>query len=207
MAGSDRQPQPNGTTDRRDAILRAALQLIGRQGLHAVTHRDVAAEAGVPLASTTYYFESKEELLTEALLLFVRDELERLEQAAASFEGVSTSPEQVADAMTAEVQRTLDRPELQVAQFELYLQATRDPQLARASVQAFDAYMKTTKAALRAAGAENAEELAPLFQALARGLVFAQLVDRQPDWAEKILKPALLRLFRALSPQAERQLP
>jgi TetR/AcrR family transcriptional regulator, regulator of biofilm formation and stress response len=198
MADTDRQLQANGT-DRRDAILRAALQLIGRQGMHAVTHRDVAAEAGVPLASTTYYFESKGELLTEALLLFVRDELERLERAAASFDGVTASPEQVADAMTAEVQRTLDKPEQQVAQFELYLQATRDPQLARASVQAFDAYLKTTEAALRAAGANDAAELAPLFQALGRGLVFAQLVEPQPDWAETILKPALLRLFRALA--------
>jgi DNA-binding transcriptional regulator YbjK len=198
MADTDRQLQANGT-DRRDAILRAALQLIGRQGMHAVTHRDVAAEAGVPLASTTYYFESKGELLTEALLLFVRDELERLERAAASFDGVTASPEQVADAMTAEVQRTLDQPEQQVAQFELYLQATRDPQLARASVQAFDAYLKTTEAALRAAGANDAAELAPLFQALGRGLVFAQLVEPQPDWAETILKPALLRLFRALA--------
>src|SRR4051794_36913733 len=44
MADSDRHPQTNGR-DRRDAILRAALQLIGRQGMHAVTHRDVAAEA------------------------------------------------------------------------------------------------------------------------------------------------------------------
>ncbi|MFL5826286.1 MAG: TetR/AcrR family transcriptional regulator [Thermoleophilaceae bacterium] len=203
MADSDRHPQTNGR-DRRDAILRAALQLIGRQGMHAVTHRDVAAEAGVPLASTTYYFESKGELLTEALLLFVRDELERLEGAAASFEGVTASPEQVADAMTAEVQRTLDHPEQQVAQFELYLQATRDPQLAKASVQAFDAYLNTTEAALRAAGAKDAAELAPLFQALGRGLVFAQLVEPQPDWAETILKPALLRLFGALSPRPDR---
>ena len=51
------------SSDRREEILRAALRLIGSRGMHHVTHRDVAAEAGVPLGSTTYYFATKEELL------------------------------------------------------------------------------------------------------------------------------------------------
>ena len=54
---------------RREAILRATLALIGERGPDAVTHRAVAERAGVPLASTTYWFESKEDLLQETLLL------------------------------------------------------------------------------------------------------------------------------------------
>ncbi|MBX5470428.1 MAG: TetR family transcriptional regulator [Thermoleophilaceae bacterium] len=192
------EPAREAGEGRREAILRAALRLIGRRGLHAVTHRDVAAEAGVPLASTTYYFASKDDLLTEALWLFVREEVQRLERAAASFEGLSASPEEVADAMVEEVRLTLQQEAEQVAQFELYLQASRNPRLAAAAREAMRAYERTTAAALRAAGARDPEGWAPLFQALGRGLIFEQLVERRERWAEEILRPALLTLFRAL---------
>ena len=52
---------------RRRALLEAALTLIGRGGPAALTHRALASEAGVPLAATTYYFTSKDELLRETL--------------------------------------------------------------------------------------------------------------------------------------------
>src|SRR5690606_30300634 len=42
---------------RRQAILDAAMRIIVRDGVRAVRHRAVAAEAGVPLSATTYYFK------------------------------------------------------------------------------------------------------------------------------------------------------
>jgi len=39
-----------------------------RGGLRAVSHRSVAAEAGVPLAATTYYFRNLDDLITESFL-------------------------------------------------------------------------------------------------------------------------------------------
>ena len=51
------------TAGRREQILEAALRVIGRSGRQAVTHRAVAEEAGVPLGSTTYYFDSRDDLL------------------------------------------------------------------------------------------------------------------------------------------------
>ena len=53
--------------ERRRAIIDAALRIIASRGLPAVTHRTVARQAGVPLAATTYYFASKNEILSEAL--------------------------------------------------------------------------------------------------------------------------------------------
>ncbi|MEA4945162.1 MAG: TetR family transcriptional regulator [Propionicimonas sp.] len=41
---------------RRQAILRAAIQVVARGGAGALTHRATAAEAGVSLASVTYHF-------------------------------------------------------------------------------------------------------------------------------------------------------
>ena len=55
-------------------------ELIGEHGPDAVTHRAVAERAGLPLSATTYWFDSKEELLQETLLLAAREEVERLER-------------------------------------------------------------------------------------------------------------------------------
>jgi TetR/AcrR family transcriptional regulator, regulator of biofilm formation and stress response len=185
-------------TDRREAILRAALHLIGGRGMHAVTHRDVAAAADVPLGSTTYYFATKEELLREALRLFVAEEAERLREAARAFEGVRATPGEVLDAMMAEIGRTISRPVEQVAQFELYLEATRSPALAEEAHACFAAYEEIAVAALRSAEAEEPERLAPLFIALIEGLMFRQLVDPRSDWIERVLRPQVLALFDAV---------
>lgn len=57
---------------RRLGILEATLRIMARDGLRAVSHRSVAAEAGVPLAATTYYFSDLEDLITEAFLHWSR---------------------------------------------------------------------------------------------------------------------------------------
>jgi AcrR family transcriptional regulator len=49
--------------ERRAQIGRALVRVAGREGLHAVGMRDVAAEAGVSLRLVQYYFETKEKLL------------------------------------------------------------------------------------------------------------------------------------------------
>lgn len=48
--------------DRRMAILLAAEKLFALNGFHAVSIRDIAAEAGVPLALIGYYFGAKADL-------------------------------------------------------------------------------------------------------------------------------------------------
>ncbi|MGW4158980.1 TetR/AcrR family transcriptional regulator [Streptomyces sp. NPDC004788] len=53
--------------DRRERIVDAALRVVGRAGLAGLSHRTVAAEADVPLGSTTYHFASLDELLVAAL--------------------------------------------------------------------------------------------------------------------------------------------
>src|SRR3954469_4851878 len=68
--------------ERIDEILRVTLELIGRDGLGAVTHRTVADASGVPLGSITYYFASKQALLRAALQLFVAEDVARLRATA-----------------------------------------------------------------------------------------------------------------------------
>jgi DNA-binding transcriptional regulator YbjK len=54
----------------REALLVAAITLIARDGLEAVSHRAVAIEADVSTALTTYYFASKTDLLVQAFEYF-----------------------------------------------------------------------------------------------------------------------------------------
>lgn len=73
---------------RRAELVTAAAALLRAGGFDAVRHRAVAERAGLPLASTTYYFASLDELVTAAAERTSRDELaEGRDQLAALGEG------------------------------------------------------------------------------------------------------------------------
>ena len=55
---SEAAPRP----DRQQAILLAAEKLFAQRGYHAVTIRQIAEEAGVPLALVAYYYGPKQDL-------------------------------------------------------------------------------------------------------------------------------------------------
>jgi DNA-binding transcriptional regulator YbjK len=62
---------------RRQALVEAAAALLVEGGFDAVRHRAVADRAGLPLASTTYYFDSLDELIIAAVERHSRAELDR----------------------------------------------------------------------------------------------------------------------------------
>ncbi|MHB1537791.1 MAG: TetR/AcrR family transcriptional regulator [Solirubrobacteraceae bacterium] len=137
---------PGGT---RERILRATLLLIGRHGVGAVSNRRIAAESGVSLGSLTYHFPSQTELLRQALLLYVSDEVERLEEIAARLRESEPTAAAVAVEVEAIVERSASRPE-EIAELELHLHATRDEALQEASERCFAAYEEVAAAALQA---------------------------------------------------------
>ena len=77
VANAPNTTRPRGAA-RREALLDAVLQVVADEGVDAVTHRRVADVAGLPLASTTYWFESKEHLLTAALERAAERDIKRL---------------------------------------------------------------------------------------------------------------------------------
>jgi AcrR family transcriptional regulator len=96
-----RTPRPRGAA-RREALLDAVLRVVADAGVDAVTHRRVAEVAGLPLASTTYYFDSKEHLLTAALERAAERDIERLH----AFLG--DAPERAADPLELAVAAIID---------------------------------------------------------------------------------------------------
>ena len=82
-----RKASRHGSEQRRQAILDAAMRIIIRDGVRAVRHRAVAAEAGVPLSATTYYFKDIQDLLTDTFALFVERSAEAMSDFWSSVEG------------------------------------------------------------------------------------------------------------------------
>ena len=115
---------------RRAELLEAAIHLIGAHGLDGVTHRAVAAEAGVPAASTSYYFRSKDELIDEALRTLAEREIERLRERREALGAGAADLEATTAALVAWIEEQLT-PEGRVAmlaQYQLQLEAARRPE-------------------------------------------------------------------------------
>ena len=60
-------PKLSDHKERRGQILAALERIAGSRGLHAVSMRTVAAEAGVTVSTVQYYFHTKERLLLAGL--------------------------------------------------------------------------------------------------------------------------------------------
>ncbi|MFC4003209.1 TetR/AcrR family transcriptional regulator [Prauserella oleivorans] len=73
--------------DRRERIARAAIRVVAERGVDKLTHRAVAAEAGVPLGSTTYYFANLDDLLACALRYAAEADVDHLREWAAGLDG------------------------------------------------------------------------------------------------------------------------
>jgi AcrR family transcriptional regulator len=71
-------PADAARPDRRQAILLAAEKLFAQRGYHAVTIREIAKEAGVPLALVGYYFGPKHELFVAIFEHWSRTREERI---------------------------------------------------------------------------------------------------------------------------------
>ena len=68
--------------NRREELARAALRVIGRDGLEAATTRAVAQEAGWSTGVLKHYFTNKDQLLHQALRELERLNLVRFQEAA-----------------------------------------------------------------------------------------------------------------------------
>jgi DNA-binding transcriptional regulator YbjK len=170
--------------ERRRAIIDAALRIIASRGLPAVTHRTVAREAGVPLAATTYYFASKDEILSEALESLAAVEVDRLEALTATVAAATPSRAELAAALgEALIPEPADAERTWLAQFEIYVEAARNPALRPAVIRWREAFVELAASALRAIGAPDPERRAAIAVAAINGILLDRLrgVGENPE--------------------------
>jgi DNA-binding transcriptional regulator YbjK len=189
-----RVPRPRGAA-RREALLDAVLKIVSEVGADAVTHRRVAEVADLPLASTTYYFESKDHLLTAALEVAAERDIARLHEFSVDAGDGADPLELAIAALLDPVDKTLPASRgWLIATYALLLEAARRPPL-RAVVRRWtDAYLAALGSLLEAAGSTAPAADAELLIAAADGLLIEQLATG--DHGE--LAPRLRRLATAL---------
>jgi TetR/AcrR family transcriptional regulator, regulator of biofilm formation and stress response len=172
--------------------------VVADDGVGGLTHRAVAARAGVPLAATTYYFASKSDLVIESFEHLVADRIRELDAAIAATPArmsVELAAASWAHVMAENLRATRWRL---VAEQELHLHASRVDAL-RAIHRAWEAramdYFEVAMAAL-GSGAPRAD--AALVLAALTGFQVGELADPTPALERDLLGPLLLRLLGAL---------
>ena len=113
---------------RRHALVRAAAELLCEGGFEAVSHRAVAERARVPLASTTYYFSSLEELVEKAVEYLGATELAQLRDRVEALPRRRRGAEATADVLVDLLAADPTREEL-ISRYERYIACARHPEL------------------------------------------------------------------------------
>jgi TetR/AcrR family transcriptional regulator, regulator of biofilm formation and stress response len=117
--------------ERRQRIIDAAIRLAELKGIAALSHRTVAAEADVPLGSTTYHFAGLDDLLVAALEQVTSGPRSAVTDWEDALADVGAGPgEALADALTRLLEEYArgDRGRIRL-EYELYLAALRRPAL------------------------------------------------------------------------------
>ncbi|MFD0634810.1 TetR/AcrR family transcriptional regulator [Catenulispora yoronensis] len=205
--------------ERRAHIVDALLRTAASSGLHAVTMRSVAIEAGVSVRLVQYYFDTKEQLLLAALTRLaarmgrVRD---RVRTAGASAQGSSAqgssasataapSPRDIVEAVLLEAVPTDEEGRtFHLVYTEYAVLSVTDPALAGQPFLAGPAEMEELLAGQLAAAQQagdadprlDARQEAVMLMAASAGLGLSVLLgQRSADAAIKVLRYHLGRVF------------
>ncbi|KAA0090386.1 TetR family transcriptional regulator [Mycolicibacterium sp. P1-18] len=117
---------------RRYALVSAAAELLCEGGFDAVRHRAVARRAGLPLASTTYYFSSLDDLVERAVEYVGLREAEILDTRVAALprrkRGAESTADVLVDFLVGDGDDTRVSEQL-ISRYERYIACARQPGL------------------------------------------------------------------------------
>lgn len=168
--------------------------MIARVGPDALTHRLVAAEAGMPLAATTYWYASKEDLVVAAFTLATDRDLEHVAVLRERSRAWTTATVARELARVVAEACTLRRADSVVGS-ALWVEAVRRPALRACAQRWTDGYLDFYADLLEQLGdARPAPARARLLSAAVDGLVAQQLaadVALDVDALAAVLAPVL----------------
>jgi DNA-binding transcriptional regulator YbjK len=204
MAAQPSPPRRRGRNDargerRRAELLEAAIHLIGAEGMDAVTHRAVAAAAGVPSASTSYYFRSKDELIHEALRTLAERELERLKLRRDALGAGAADLDATTEALATWIEEQIANEDVALlAQYHLQLEAARRPE-AREILEAWkEGTDDLAETAMRSLGARDVRTAGILLVCAIDGLRLRLLASGHAPLDAEQLRAVLRALLAGL---------
>jgi len=193
-------PPSRKGVERKAQILDAALAVIGRDGLGRLTMRGLATEAGIPLGALSYYFAGKDVLILESFQAHSQRELRRVMRSVSSI-GTAGSAADLATALAEFAIDGLVEAQLElVAEYEYLLEASRRPELARAS----SAWQQSLQALLAEVvgrlGAVDPEADARVIMSAMAGVEVDNLTGTAPTASQReTIRRTMARLLEALS--------
>lgn len=178
--------------ERRERIIDAAIRIVELKGIGALSHRSVAAEAGVPLGSTTYHFAGLDDLLVAALERVCSGPRSAMKDWEEALSGAGTQGggdgRPLADVLAGILEEYAHGASGRIRlEYELYLAALRRPALQPVAAAWLDEMVGVL--GRHTADAETARTLVALIDGLLLQLL---LTDRPFDRAE--VRAALARV-------------
>lgn len=175
----------------RERALDAAIELLGTQGLKALTHRRIDERAQLPEGSTSNYFRTR-----DALLAGVAGALAERDLAAAGAAFAPTSSEEFLDALVALVDRvTRDQRTTTTARLVLFMEASHDASLRDALWHGRAQIAAALEPALSGLGARDPRTAALALMACSEGVILHRIARHDDTDVRPVLELVMRAAF------------
>lgn len=193
---------------RRYALVSAAAELLAEGGFEAVRHRAVAQRAGLPLASTTYYFSSLDDLIARAVEHIGMIEVAQLRARVNSLSRRRRGPETTAEVLAELLVEDVSSPGLAeqlISRYERLIACTRLPALRETMRRNLRQRAEAVTEAIERCGRSVHIELVRTLLCAVDGSVVSALVEgRDP---RRAVEQTVVELIEVLAPIDQRHVP
>lgn len=194
---------------RRYALVSAAAELLGEGGFEAVRHRAVARRAGLPLASTTYYFSSLDDLIARAvehigMIEVVAQLRARVSALSRRRRGPETTAVVLVDLLVGEMSSPGLAEQL-ISRYERHIACTRLPDLRESMRRSLRQRAEAVAEAIERSGRSAQIELVCTLICAVDGSVVSALVEGRDPRAAALA--TVVDLIDVLAPVDQRPVP
>jgi DNA-binding transcriptional regulator YbjK len=191
---------------RRCALVSAAAELLCEGGFEAVRHRSVAHRAGLPLASTTYYFSSLDDLIAAAVEHVGMREAAQLRTRVSTLSrrrrGAESTADVLVDLLVDDSPGTQPSEEL-ISRYERYIACARQPALRDVQRRILRQRSDAVGEAVERSGRCVRTELLSTLMCAVDGAVVSALVD-DDETPRATARATLIDVIDVLAPYDQR---
>jgi len=187
---------------RRYALVSAAAELLCEGGFEAVRHRAVARRAGLPLASTTYYFSSLDDLIASAVAHIGLLEVAQLRAQVATLSrrrrSADTTADLLVDLLVGSESETRLTEQL-ISRYERHIACARLPGLREIQRRSLRQRVDAVAEVIDRSGRSVRPELVSALICTVDGAVVSALVDDRQD-PRTVARSTVIDVIDAVAP-------
>jgi DNA-binding transcriptional regulator YbjK len=168
---------PPRNTRRRNALADAAIEVLGTDGIHKLSHRAVDERADLPAGTAANYFPRRDDLLAGAAERVAELAMAEMTAADRAVAGAPAGPGTLAELIGAALHEAATRHRTRyLAAYELALESTRQPALAEAMARLGAGALGTTVGEHQSLGLPTTPEQVRALIALYNGTLLTLVV-------------------------------